>query len=309
MLTRRGLLKGLLGAVGSGLSLGAYAIGIEPMGAPRVVTYRLTPAGWPPGFKLRMAVLADIHACEPWMGLDRVAAIVSQANALKPDIHVLLGDFIAGFRLPSHDVDLTELAKGLASLNAPLGCHAILGNHDWWRDVDAMASLTGPPEISRALMAAGIPVLENTAIRLNQNGQAFWLAGLGDQLAFYWARRNLGLRTRNGRDDMAATLAEITDGAPAILLAHEPDVFPLVPSRFALTLSGHTHGGQMNLFGWRPVSASDLSGKYARGHFRENGRDLIVSSGLGCSILPIRLGVPPEILMVELGGVSGESPA
>jgi uncharacterized protein len=302
MLTRRSFLTGLFGVLGAGLSAGAYAIGIEPMGAPRVVTYRLTPRGWPPGLRLRIVALADIHACEPWMGLDRVAAIVRQANALKPDVHVLLGDYIVGFRLPSSDVDPAALAAILAGLEAPLGRHAILGNHDWWRDGRAMAGLKGPPAMSRALVAAGVQVLENDAVRLVKDGQPFWLAGLGDQLAFQWARRRLGLRTRDGIDDMTATLVRITDDAPAILLAHEPDIFPAVPPRFALTLSGHTHGGQFNLFGWRPVAASELSGRYARGSFSEGGRDLIVSSGLGCSILPVRFGVPPEILVVELGG-------
>jgi uncharacterized protein len=301
MLTRRGLLKGFLGVVGAGLAATAYAIG-EPFLPPRVVTYTLTPQGWPPGLKLRIVALADIHACEPWMKLDRVAAIVRQANALKPDVHVLLGDYIVGFRLPSQDVDPAALAAMLAGLEAPLGRHAILGNHDWWRDGDAMAGLRGPPAMSRALTAAGVPVLHNDAIRLTHDGQPFWLAGLGDQIAFQWARRRLGLRTRDGSDDMAATLARITDDAPAILLAHEPDIFPAVPPRFALTLSGHTHGGQFNLFGWRPVAASELSGRYARGHFRESDHDLIVSSGLGCSILPVRFGVPPEILVIELGG-------
>jgi uncharacterized protein len=309
MITRRGVLTGLAGVIGAGLSAGAYAIGIEPMGAPRVVTYRLTPQGWPPGLKLRIAVLADIHACEPWMGLERVRAIVSQANALKPDLHVLLGDYIVGHRLPARDVDQAALATVLAGLEAPLGRHAILGNHDWWRDAEAMTTFRGPPAIGRALEAAGIPVLENRAVRLVQNGQAFWLAGIGDQIAFQWARRRRGVTGPAGAHDMAAALGAITDDAPAILLAHEPDIFPVVPSRFALTLSGHTHGGQLNLFGWRPVAASALSARYARGHFRENGRDLIVSSGLGCSIAPVRLGVPPEIVVVELGGNSRESPA
>jgi uncharacterized protein len=109
-------------------------------------------------------------------------------------------------------------------------------------------------------------------------------------------------RGKLGVDDLPKTLAAITDDAPAILMAHEPDIFPQVPKRFAITLSGHTHGGQVNLFGWKPAAASRLSRVYPRGHFSEGGRDLLVSSGLGCSIAPIRLGVPPEIMVLELGG-------
>jgi predicted MPP superfamily phosphohydrolase len=84
-------------------------------------------------------------------------------------------------------------------------------------------------------------------------------------------------------------------------MAHEPDIFPKVPDRVALTLSGHTHGGQVRLFGWSPIVPSEFGNRYAYGHVIEDGRHLIVSGGLGCSILPVRFGVPPEIVIVELG--------
>jgi predicted MPP superfamily phosphohydrolase len=107
--------------------------------------------------------------------------------------------------------------------------------------------------------------------------------------------------SRIGVDDLSATMAKITDDAPVILLAHEPDVAPRVPARVALQLSGHTHGGQVRLFGWSPVVPSRYGGKFAYGHSREKC-DVIVSGGLGCSIMPFRLGVPPEIVLVTLGG-------
>ena len=89
---------------------------------------------------------------------------------------------------------------------------------------------------------------------------------------------------------------------PSILMAHEPDIFRKVPDRVALTLSGHTHGGQVRLFGWSPVVPSRYGNKYAYGHVTEGDRHMIVSGGLGCSILPVRFGVPPEIVVVDLGG-------
>ncbi len=97
------------------------------------------------------------------------------------------------------------------------------------------------------------------------------------------------------------TLAKITDDAPVILLAHEPDIFPRVPDRVAITLSGHTHGGQVRLFGYSPVVPSRFGNRYAYGHVVEDNRHLLVSGGLGCSILPVRFGSPPEIVMLELG--------
>jgi uncharacterized protein len=84
-------------------------------------------------------------------------------------------------------------------------------------------------------------------------------------------------------------------------LAHEPDIFPKVPNRVALTVSGHTHGGQVRLAGFSPVVPSKFGNRYAYGHVVERDRHLIVSGGLGCSILPVRFGVPPEVVLVELG--------
>jgi hypothetical protein len=109
-----------------------------------------------------------------------------------------------------------------------------------------------------------------------------------------------------GEDDIPGTLAQIQDDAPAILMAHEPDIFVDVPDRFAVTLSGHTHGGQVRLpFLGRPVVPSAYGQRFAYGHIQEEGRDLIVSAGLGCSILPVRFGVPPEITVVNLNGAAG----
>jgi predicted MPP superfamily phosphohydrolase len=185
-------------------------------------------------------------------------------------------------------------------LRAPLGVHAILGNHEWWDDRTVQRAGTGQPVGQRALEAVGIPVLNNDVVRLSKAGQAFWLAGLGDQLAFVPSRRwRPGQRV--GVDDLAGTLARVTDEAPVILLAHEPDIAVRVPDRVSLMLSGHTHGGQVRLFGWSPVVPSRYGNRFAYGHVREQC-DVIVSGGLGCSIAPIRIGMPPEIVLVTLSG-------
>src|SRR6185436_2359154 len=114
---------------------------------------------------------------------------------------------------------------------------------------------TGAPVSRRALEAVGIPVYHNDAVRLRKAGQGFWLAGLGDQLA-YLPSRHAHPNRRIGVDDLAGTLAKVTDDAPLILLAHEPDIAVRVPERVSLMLSGHTHGGQVRLFGWSPVVPS-----------------------------------------------------
>jgi predicted MPP superfamily phosphohydrolase len=299
MLTRRRFLK-VMGGVGAlGVSTTAYGFGIEPERL-RVTRYDLAPPQWPSDLRLKIAVIADLHACDPWMSLKRIEGIVERTNSLKPDVTVLLGDYVAGHRHVTRKIPATEWAPVLGGLKAPLGVHAVLGNHDWWDDREVQREGHGHPVARRALEAAGIPVYENDAKRFTKDGRPFWLAGLGDQLAYMPARRFRPVR-RIGVDDLAATLAKVTDSAPLVLLAHEPDVAARVPSRVALQLSGHTHGGQVRLFGWSPVSPSGR--QLAYGHIRANC-DVVVSGGLGCSIMPFRLGIPPEIVLVRLGGAA-----
>lgn len=295
-MNRRSFFRWLGGLAFSGAAVGAYAFGIEPGFLLHVQRYRPTPPGWPSGFRLRIAALSDIHAGEPYMGLRRVERIVAAANALKPDLILLLGDYAAGHRWVTRKVDIKDTAAVCAGLSAPLGAHAILGNHDWWDDEAAQKRRSGPSLYGDTLRAAGIPVYENDGVRLEHEGRPFWLLGLADQIAFISGRnRFIGL------DDLDATLAKVTDDAPVILMIHEPDGFTRVPARVALTLAGHTHGGQVRLFGYSPVVPSAYGNRFAYGHVVEDDRHLIVSGGLGCSILPVRFGMPPEINLIELG--------
>jgi predicted MPP superfamily phosphohydrolase len=304
MISRRQFFKVIGGLGALSASTAAYGFG-EPVLRLRVARYAITPPQWPAGFKLRIAVVADLHACDPWMSLERIEGIVERTNALNADIIVMLGDYVAGHRHVTRYIPASEWAPVLAGLKAPLGVHAILGNHDWWEDKTVQREGQGLTVARRALEAAGIPVYENDAQRLTKDGRPFWLAGLGDQLAYLPARRVRPGR-RIGVDDLAATLTKVTDDAPVILLAHEPDVAMRVPARVALQLSGHTHGGQVRLFGWSPVVPTRYD-KFAYGHSRVNC-DVIVSGGLGCSIMPFRLGVPPEIVLVTLGEANPSAP-
>src|SRR5690606_35838791 len=103
-----------------------------------------------------------------------------------------------------------------------------------------------------------------------------------------------------GLDDVAGTLDKVTDDAPVIMMAHEPDAFAHMPARVALTVSGHTHGGQVRVLGYAPYVPSKFGSRYLYGHIVEEGRDLVVSGGLGCSVMPVRVGSPPEIVVIEL---------
>ena len=296
MLSRRHFLRTFSGLGVAGVSTVAYGFS-EPELQLRVTRYQVSPPQWPADLKLKIAVIADVHACDPWMSLQRIQTIVEHTNALGADVTVLLGDYVAGHRNVTRFIPADEWASVLSGLKAPLGVHAILGNHDYWDDRTVQREGVGATVARRALEAAGIPVYENDVQRLNKAGQPFWLAGLGDQLAYAPARRYRAIK-RIGVDDLGATLSKVTDDAPVILLAHEPDVARRVPSRVALQLSGHTHGGQVRVLGWSPVAPSGQLLTY--GHVRMNC-DIVVSGGLGCSFVPFRLGVPPEIVLVTVG--------
>lgn len=297
MLRRRHLLAGLGATAGTALAGSAYALAIEPGFRLESRRYRVEPPGWPPGLRLRIGVITDLHAGGPHMLPHRIEGIVEAMEDERPDVVVFLGDLNASHRFLTRRVPPAHSAAILARLRPPLGLHAVLGNHDWWDDPAAFRlGRRRRPETELALRAAGIPVLENTAVRLRQDGRDVWLAGLGSMWAFGGP-----FSAWRGADDLAATLAAVPDGAPTILLAHEPDIFPRVPARVALTLSGHTHGGQVKLPGVPLHVPSQYGERFAYGHIVEEGRHLIVSAGLGTSGYPIRFGVPPEIVLVELG--------
>ncbi len=286
-LTRRRLLLGGLGAAGLSLaSTAAYATAIEP---ERLITtaYRVAPPRWQAG-RLTIGVIADLHAGGPNMTVEHIVRVVEQTNALSPDLVVLLGDYFATHRFVTEHVPNAVWAAEFARLRAPLGTWAILGNHDWWYGVEG---------VRRALANVNIPVLENQAVLLRRGARPFWLAGLGDQLAHRVARRRF-----RGEDDLPGTLAQVTTDDPVILLAHEPDIFTQVPPRVALTLAGHTHGGQVRIpWIWPSLVPSAYGARFAYGHIIERDRHMIVSGGLGVSFAPVRLGVPPEVVHVEIG--------
>lgn len=263
-----------------------------------IARYAPQLSGWPKGPALRIAALSDFHACRPFTDEAVLGRICSEVAALSPDLVLLLGDYASGPRF-SRDLTTDEWARALSALSAPLGVHAVLGNHDY-DGMSREAVLGRPTPAQVALEAVGIPVYVNRAQRLEHGGQGFWLAGLGDQFAFN-VRGSKDYGRNRGIDDLDATLAQVTTDEPVILMAHEPDLFPETPDRVGLTLSGHTHAGQIRLFGRTPVVPSRHGSRYVHGHFADGARHLIVSAGLGYSGWPIRFGTRTEIVLVELG--------
>ncbi len=122
---------------------------------------------------------------------------------------------------------------------------------------------------------------------MQRDGAALWLAGIAD----LWTRT----------PDIDKALAMVVDDGPVLMFTHNPDLFPRVPARVALTLAGHPHGGQVDLpLLGRLVVPSEFGARYADGHVVEEGRHLFVSSGVGTSILPVRFRVPPEVVVLTL---------
>ncbi|MDP3417481.1 metallophosphoesterase [Falsiroseomonas sp.] len=297
MTSRRALLTTLGGLTLAGGASGLYGFWIEPAWRLAVAEYRLDPPNWPARRPLTIAALADIHASEPHMPLRRVAEIVAATNALRPDLVVLLGDYRGNGRYVKHSIPIEETAQVLKGLRAPHGVHAIMGNHDWWDDPQVQRLRRGVPQTAHVLAGAGISVLHNAAVKTGFRDQGFWVAGSGSLWAF-----SQGQGRFLGTNDLARTFGAVQDRDPVILLCHEPDIFPSVPAdRVALTLCGHTHGGQVRLAGFSPYVPSAFGNRYAYGHVVEAGKHLVVSGGLGTSIMPVRVGVPPEITLVRLG--------
>lgn len=237
------------------------------------------PLAWPRAEPLRVAVISDLHVGSPYYGLSRLPEIVDSINAAQPDVVCILGDFVTLGVIGGHRVPPEPIAEGLRGLHSRLGTYAVLGNHD--------RKFNGP-EVQSALEAAGIHVLEDTAVMVQAPGGPLWLAGVSDA----WT----------GAHNVRRALADVPDnGSPLIVLTHNPDIFPVIPPRALLTLAGHTHGGQVRLpLIGAPIVPSEYGPRYVAGEVIEGGRHLFVSTGLGTSDIPIRLGVPPTIFILTI---------
>jgi predicted MPP superfamily phosphohydrolase len=206
----------------------------------------------------------------------RLVRLVDRMNALAPDLVLLAGDFVSDRRFSTRRYPLREAVAPLAALRAPLGRIAVLGNHDHWRNA---------AEARAALAAAGIRLLDNDAVTAGPLA----IGGLDDAY------------TRH--HDLPATLARLRALAGAkILLSHSPDPFAKLPADIPLMLAGHTHCGQIVLPLIGPLeTASDYGDRYVCGIVRERGQTLVVGAGLGTSIVPLRIGAPPDMWLLELG--------
>jgi len=234
---------------------------------------------WPqPLDGLRIAVLSDIHVDNWSITEQKLRTIVERTNALHPDLIVILGDYMSSNGWVTRRVEPEVFGPILKDLHAPLGVYSVLGNHDSWY---------GGVKVRRGLEQNGIKVLENEVTHVDVRGTSLWLVGLAD------------LWTRPQR--ISETIAKVPEGQPLIALTHNPDIFPNVPQRVPLLLAGHTHGGQVRFpIVGSVVESSDYGERWERGHVFEDNHHLFVTSGIGTSIVPVRFGLPPEIVLLTL---------
>jgi len=275
-----GLAAGALAGAATGTSLAvtlAAALALTTAAfvhRTRVVRRDVAIASLPAAFDgYRIVQLSDLH-CGPFASGRRVDRWVAVANRLEADIVAVTGDLIA-----SGPTFVPVVARALGGLRGRDGVFAVMGNHDYFTEGESVA---------KALADHGLSVLRNRGVALERDGARLYLAGVDD--------------TWTGRDDLDATLAARPSGAPTVLLAHDPALFPDAAARgVELTLSGHTHGDQLGVpFFARRWNLARVMTRFASGFYREGTSTLYVNHGLGTTGVPIRLLVAPEISVLTL---------
>lgn len=290
-----GLLAGL--PFGAAQRSGRWAVGL--MGAVLVVaavwgyvgTRRLVVRHLELSFRalprgldgMRIVQLSDLHV-GPHTSRRHLARIAAAVRDARPDLVVLTGD-----QVDDYARDVEPLGRALGGLAAPLGVIAVAGNHDVY---------AGWAPVRRGMERLGWRVLVNEAIPLERGGVRFWLAGTGDPA---------GRGGPTGPDasvvpDVERTLAGIAPGAFTVVLAHNPALWPPLAARgVELTLSGHTHYGQLAVprLGW---SMASVFLELSMGMYRSGDSVLYINPGTNFWGIPFRIGALPEVTVVTLRG-------
>jgi len=220
----------------------------------------------------KIVLASDLHIA-PWQRR-RLKRIVRLINKQSPDIMLSCGDFVSGY-VPSKSLPIEDIGLELSKIKTKYGFYAVLGNHDWWQN---------GAHIREILTNNGIIILENSSKTLEINGTFISIAGIED------AQTRIPDSKKALRNTAKTT----------ILLTHNPDPFFDIEEKPFLTLAGHNHGGQVQIPFYGAIIVPAKSGtKYANGIFKHDNNNLIVTKGLGNSILNVRFCCPPEIVIIE----------
>jgi uncharacterized protein len=264
----------LAGLAAAGVLVLAYARAVEPASL-EITRQRVRLPRLHPSFDgYRIVQISDIHM-DGWMNRKRLREIVHIVNQERPDLVVVTGDFVS-----RHARDhAPALIEELQELRANDGVAAVLGNHDHWCD----------PELVRQIIrASGMRDLNNRVCSIHKGPGSLHIAGVDDFM--------------EGQDDLEQVLSDLPEEGAAILLSHEPDFADLSAQtgRFDLQLSGHSHGGQINLPIIGPPYLPEHARKYPDGLYHFGDMLLYTNRGLGMVHLPLRLNSIPEITVFTL---------
>jgi uncharacterized protein len=280
------LLRTLVGLGALGL---AWGVGIEPR-----ILDRRDETGRVPGLPAqwagkRLALLADPQVGLPLGNVDTVRRAVGLVGREQPAACLIAGDFVYNAaRAPRRAVaQAVGLIQPLVSAGVPV--YAVLGNHDYAEE--ASGKHAGVADlVCQASGQSGVRVLHNEAMELDDG---LWLVGVGPY--------------RVGEDRSAEAFAGVPDGAPRVVLMHNPRSFEHLPSGVApLALAGHTHGGQIRMPfrpDWNLARLAKPWPQYMAGWidgYGQPGNRLYVNRGLGFSLIPVRIGCPPEVTFFTL---------
>lgn len=233
----------------------------------------------PDEFKgFRIGMLSDVHS-SVFMNKEDMAMYVRAMNDLKTDLVVVTGDFVN-----SQTEEVYPFAESFSELKAPHGVYGCLGNHDYFaKDVDLVA---------KEVNDCGVKLLRNDAVQIHKGNTFFNLLGVDD----------IG-RNVKANDYITRANASVQNDRPKILLCHKPYFFENAKNQnIDLTLSGHTHGGQI-VFGTidrMPISFAAFASKYVAGLYALDKSQLYVNRGLGSVGLPFRINCPPEVTVLTL---------
>lgn len=227
----------------------------------------------------RIVQISDLHM-GGWLNFDRLQHVADLVAAQSPDAIVITGDFLKGnsFTEPAKQ-GLIDLRRALGPLAAAFPTFAVLGNHDYH---------TNPDAIRQMLWGCGITDLTNAVFKISRADQSLNLCGVDD--------------VRHGDVRLEDVLAQLDEDSPAILLAHEPDFADIsaATGRFDLQISGHSHGGQIVLPFYGPLVLPVSGRKYHSGLYRVEKMWQYTNRGVGMDRLALRINCPPEITVFTL---------
>lgn len=240
---------------------------------------------------LRIVQLSDLHV-GPHTPRGHVRRIVEAVRAEAPDLLAITGD-----QVDDHDLDVAHFERAFGGLRAPLGAYAIAGNHDVYAGWDGVRA---------GLEKMGLVVLVNEAVAVERGGARLWIAGTGDPAGLQWPVEG----GDKAAPDVERTLAGVPRGSFVLALAHNPALWPELARRGAqLTLSGHTHHGQLSIPALNWSLASPFL-EHAMGSHRSGGSLLYINPGTNYWGIPLRLGAWPEVTVVTLRrGATGMRPS